>query len=613
MTLLAASTALRVWYGLGAIQYWDEEFSLANTRQVLATATLEPVTGYYPLLTYLPVAAFAAAAEWAHGALDLAGEPPRLLAVARIVQTAYGTLALLALFALGRRVFGETATLLAVAAAAFAEFDIWAWGYFKPDGLLALTTLLALLAALHACRRPAVATFAAAGVGIALAASSKFPGVVAAASLFAGAASLPLPRRRRIALLAIGGAAAIAGFLLLNPYWQTNLEYLSIVESLYERKNQGAGRMEGLRAFLFDFLPDLAGWPVALLFAAGCLWLGARLLRGGKRGKPTAGIWIVLIYPVAFTTAYLATTPRFQGNNFSPVAPLVLLIAAATATAGWEALRRRWPAPAGEVAGWLLALGLTSSWAAGGFSHVYRVLVPESDDVARQVLEGRFTASDFEAPRLVFAERTSHALPFWQLRRESLGTGWAVVEVNDLDSLPREERELADALVSVARGSLRELPAADGPGVATLATREGADSRTAILPVPFRVRGPALEVRAKGWELAETPRKLQRLYGSEDEGARLLLPDDLAEGSLISFAVRVAFGDLDRVGTPSLDLGARVLPLHWSGRDGQAHRFVSPRLLVPRGLRAIGLRAPGGPVRDAEVELCTWRRPPSSG
>lgn len=153
--ILVAALGVRVWYAsyrLDSSRFWDERYAMRNVRPILNHGTLQPVSSYYPSPVFnLPAAALLAASERLHTATGWQGFDavsgnslrPTGYLLLRGLQSLYGVAAVAVIFLVGRMLFSRAVGLIAALVLAFMPWQIHASGYFKPDALLVLTTLLA--------------------------------------------------------------------------------------------------------------------------------------------------------------------------------------------------------------------------------------------------------------------------------------------------------------------------------------------------------------------------------------------------------------------------------------------------------------------------------------
>jgi hypothetical protein len=209
--------------------------------------------------------------------------------------------------------------------------------------------------------------YAVAGLGVGLAAGTKYTGgIVLLPLLGAAAAHLAAPAARAAAVrgLLVAGVAALAGFLVANPYAALSFsEFTAGLDYQSSRAGEDAGKLgstqdSGLAYYGWTLTWGL-GWAPALaaLAAVPLLWLRDRRLL------------VVLVPAVAVFALFMGLQSRYFGRWALPVYPLLCLLAAAAAVHGADLLaagRPRVRSALLAVAGVaLVAQGLAASIHAG--------------------------------------------------------------------------------------------------------------------------------------------------------------------------------------------------------------------------------------------------------
>jgi hypothetical protein len=227
--------------------------------------------------------------------------------------------------------------------------------------------------------------YAVAGLGVGLAAATKYTGgIVLLPLLGAAAVHLAAPAARAAAVrgLLVAGVAALAGFLVANPY--AALSFAEFTEGLdYQssRAGEAAGKLgstqdSGLAYYGWTLTWGL-GWAPALaaLAAVPLLWLRDRRLL------------VVLVPAVAVFALFMGLQTRYFGRWLLPVFPLLCLLAAVAAVQVGEvvAARRR---HLGPVLLLVLGAGLLAQGVAASV-HSGRVLSrPDTRASTRDFLVG---------------------------------------------------------------------------------------------------------------------------------------------------------------------------------------------------------------------------------
>lgn len=372
--ILLVAAALRIWgldYGLPhPLARPDEERLVGRAQTIFATGNWHPGSFFYPsFVFYLQTLAL----YLYYGLQKLAGHYERpfdfLFAIAvtrpglhywicRWVSVLAGVATVAATYRLGVTAYDRRSIgLLAALFLASAHVHVRDSHFATVDIPVTLFVTLSLVFALRASKQLRMLDFALAGVFGGLAASSKYnAGLVALA--FVAAAGLALIEDRmswsapiRRALL--GGVSAAAAFALTSPYVVTHFpgfwnDMMSLRQFLYRPEGELA-----LWQHLRTTFPAGIGWP---LFAAGLVGVGRALWK-----RRTADlVLLVFLVPFLFLLSGVRITfPRYV----LPVLPVLLVLAAETATVLFDRLSfRSWWVKA-SVGTALLALAITPSFA----------------------------------------------------------------------------------------------------------------------------------------------------------------------------------------------------------------------------------------------------------
>ncbi len=199
-------------WGLRHRPDWDERVFVENVALMLRVRDLDHRYYEYPGLVFYLLAPAVAASG---------GEGPAAYLAARAVVAGFGVLGVALVFVLGCRLVGETAAAVAALLAAVSPIAVNVAHMVRPDVILEVFVLLALLVFLRldgSPRRDVVA-----GIALGAATAVKFTSALLVPSFLlarmlvpadAGARSLPSVLRG----VALAGAAALGMFLLLTPY-----------------------------------------------------------------------------------------------------------------------------------------------------------------------------------------------------------------------------------------------------------------------------------------------------------------------------------------------------------------------------------------------------------
>ncbi len=411
--LLLWAGGLRVWYASvdpHQGRFFDERFTLRNLKRTATHETLlDPANAYYPGLSWIPIAfvyrasealATATGEEWLRTFRDGVATP-HAYRLGRFVSTLYGLLALWMLYLIGRRLFDPRVGLLSAFLLAATYLHLRLSGILKPETLLLLTTLLAVWLALRAGERPSWVRFLAAGGGVGLALSAKYNGGPAAFCLIALTIMLVWEGRwRAVGWLAAAGGAAVAVFLLLNPWAVTTPELL--VEAFHVHADQyrvkGEMRTGGESWRQLPFLVQLVtnrfghGPVVGAVGLAALPLLGWQAFRVGLRTPRGRGVVMVLAFVLGYGILYTVSSGgNLKLTNWLPLLPWTALGAAWLSLLAWRALRSHVPilrtATASVVVVGLVALGI--AWPATAVP--YRVLLSGTPRVASIAIGNRLS------------------------------------------------------------------------------------------------------------------------------------------------------------------------------------------------------------------------------
>jgi hypothetical protein len=458
-TLLIWSFVLRLWFAtpdLNSTRFWDERYGLENLEPLLKHGQLRPVHGFHPGFSYLPHGLLLKASDLLYRAtgreafaiFDQRGDyTATTYLICRTLSVVFGTLTLLLVFLIGRRLGGDRLGLFAAFLLSVVPWHLRQSVLFKADIALLLTVVLAFYLSLRAIEHPSFRSFALTGLAIGLALSSKFNAGPVALPLTVGIFLKQGIKWRTLRLLVCAAAVSFAVFLLLQPF-------MLIDPDIYRRSMGSTSRMYALwaqetghgRLYLFWHLIETLLTSVfhgPLIGSLAVLGLGALTVLSLRQLKqsPVALDWImVLTYVVGYTTLYALATPLASPHNWLPISPFAALGAGWTLLALWMLIATKLPAASARPIGALatLSLVLLLGWHAN--SYVYRETVPRTSDLALEILR-----SQLRRPpgRLVLSEIDFEIL--FQTRHR-LGR-LAVHTLDDLRQLPVDSLNWSDAEV----------------------------------------------------------------------------------------------------------------------------------------------------------------------
>jgi 4-amino-4-deoxy-L-arabinose transferase-like glycosyltransferase len=331
--VLVGGLALRLWgvrQGLPYIYNTDEgDHFLTRAVTMLTSGSLNP--GYFanpPAFTYvlylLLDVSYGGASAAAHA---FAVHPTAVWTLARVAAAVLGAAALWLLYAAGARLFGRAVGLLAAAIEAVAFLPVFYAHLALNDAPTLAPLTLSLLGSAGVLRRGRTLDYALAGVGLGLAAATKYTAGIALLPLLAASAAHALDGRaqwrRSLAGLALAGALAVLAFLIANPY--AVLDFSAFHRELVRQSTLsaeaqgklGAPRHGGLVYYLWSLTWGL-GWAPALAALGGAVTVWLR--------DPRAG-WLLVPAPVAYLI-FMGLQGRYFGRWLMPILPILSLLAA---------------------------------------------------------------------------------------------------------------------------------------------------------------------------------------------------------------------------------------------------------------------------------------------
>jgi hypothetical protein len=326
--ILALGALLRFWgmgYGLPQPHARpDEDKILGPALAIARDGDPHPRQFTYPSLpTYLHTGLVLA--ERALGRLRLdgsLGEYVQALYRGRALAVALGVATIAATFALALQAFGRRAVALGAALVVATNLLHALYSRFVTvDTVTTLFVTLSLLHAVRAAREERRRDYVLAGVFAGLTASCKFNvGIVGLSLVPAAAMGLRTlsraDRRRRVASLALAGAAAAVAFALTSPYCV--LRYAAVIRELRATSAilyAGGGEL-ALFVHLRETLPSGFGWPVFLAAAAG-------IVRALRLRRPADLALLAFVVPMFALVASVKTVfPRYLVPFVPPLAVL---------------------------------------------------------------------------------------------------------------------------------------------------------------------------------------------------------------------------------------------------------------------------------------------------
>jgi 4-amino-4-deoxy-L-arabinose transferase-like glycosyltransferase len=380
LVVLAVAAALRLW-GDGSGLPWaynvDEAQHFVPFAIGMLHGNLDP-GGYFanpPAYTYLLAGVFKLAFGSRAVHIYRSGDSTQIWVAARVTSAVLGTLAVWLLYLVGARLFDRRTGLIACAVMAVAFLPVFYGKLALNDSPTLAPVCLSLWGAAGIARFGRKRDFAIAGLGLGLAAATKYTGGVVVAPLIAAALSSGAEpgRRRFVALwLALAGLIALAAFIAANPY--SVVDFHQFINQLAQQSNESAegnGKL-GLThgSGVFYYLWSLS-WGVGWL-PAGAAALGAIALLLRRWWWTFAA----LVPAVLGYLAFMGLQGRYFGRWVMPIIPLVCLLGAfAVVSLADLAGRGR-----GRVSAALLVVAAAALCAQGAYYSVHSGIVNSRAD-----------------------------------------------------------------------------------------------------------------------------------------------------------------------------------------------------------------------------------------
>jgi hypothetical protein len=589
----------------------DEKYSLLNIRAIVTEGTLAPASSYYPYpLFNVPPATLVAGSQalyrWSgephFEAVGPDGFGEAAFLLTRLVQALYGALALVLTFLTGRKLFSAEAGLIGALALAFMPWHIHASGYFKPDAQLVAMVLLAFYWSVKGVESPSLKSYLLAGLGIALAMSTKMTGGLIAIPLVIGTFATGWRDKRRVGLLVLAGVVSAGFFVLFNPYWRYYLVWLSGLEKDYAMRAARQGMMRWqIPGRVVELITDpytLGPW-LGVVGLAAFLFLAARSIRFPiKSTREQAKMWMFLFFPLVYTAAYAWKTPYFKGNNFLPVIPFFCLATGWALVEIWRRAEGFWPPLSRNRLRIVPAALLLTVLMMPGLLYTYRATTPSTMDQALNYLGRKMRPS---TGRLILVEKMPASRTVWEGRRR-LGRGRSRIEfVDDWQAISERRLDLTDGTVfesgDLVMGKNEELRSS---------TTRSFESRW------FRQRGPSLVAVHHDWRRVGRPvplpiRKCHRVV-------RCLaadLPPEPGGAEWITLVVDLGFARGESVEeVVTIEVGDREVPLLLASRTERRAIFVTEKFAPPEGAETVVFVARKELLRRRQfsIELHRWKR-----
>jgi 4-amino-4-deoxy-L-arabinose transferase-like glycosyltransferase len=277
-----------------------------------------------------------------------ATDPTNVYVVARVVGAAMGTGAVWLTYLAGSRLFNRSVGLLAAAIFGLAFLPI----FYSHLALNDVPTLAPVALSLYGIggvmRWGRMRDYAIAGIGVGLAAATKYTGGITLLCLVAAFVSDGMGGAfwRATRRFAVGLLGALVAFLIANPY--AILDFSAFQAGVSSQASLAAGQDPvklgtqaggGISYYLWTFTWGL-GWVPALAGVGGAVLLLAR--------RRLAMALVLVPAPIAFII-FMGNQQRFFGRWVMPIFPIIAILAAygAFELVRWLARIRNVPAPVG--------------------------------------------------------------------------------------------------------------------------------------------------------------------------------------------------------------------------------------------------------------------------
>lgn len=610
--LLLGSLGLRLWYATPdptSTRYWDERYGLENLEPLLKEGSFRPVHGFHPTLSYLPHGVLLKVSDLLYRATGRelfrifdrrGGYTPTAYLICRSLHAVIATLGLLIVFLIGRKLGGSRLGLLAAFFLSVVPWHLRQSILFKSDMVLLFTVVFTVYMSLRAVERPSNRSFAAAGLAIGLALSSKFNAGPVAVPLTVGAFLGSAHKRRAVWLLTLAAICSVGVFLLLQPFVLIEpgiyTRSMRTTTWAYEQMAQRQGdhsRLYLIRHAIESLMSGSFHGPlVGGLGLIGLMILAVLSLKSWGRSAVSLSWLMIVSYVIGYTIMYTVATPLPSEHNWLPLTPFVSLAAAWTLLALWILLRQSRREPSWRYVG-AIGVGLVVmllSWSA--FDYVYRQTVPSTGDRVLELLNGRLRRP---AGRIVIAEH-DFAIPFNDRHRKGR---LALRQVENLIAVPRDRLHGADAEVFPA-ARLEDSALASRYRKRMQRVR---DRQVHVFePRLFRSWGPSLIVLLHPHRMKGNPRAGELVRSLDDPSlyqGRLLPVEGAQHWLWIEFSLprRIRVGKLE-IGQGSYQ------PIEFRGPRLRRH-YVSPRFPYSEEVR-LRLGTVSGPERIPFVDR-QWR------
>ena len=259
-----------------------------------------------------------------------ATDPTAVFVVARVVAAVLGTVAVWLTYLAGERFFNRTVALLGAAIFGLAFLPVFYSHLALNDVPTLAPVALALYGTAGVLRNGARREYVLAGVGVGLAAATKYTGGIMAVCLVAaavgdGAGGTPLTALTTLRRLGLALACAALAFLAANPY--AVLDFTAFHAGLTTQQSLAGGSdpeklgttaASGTAFYLWTLTWGL-GWAPSLAAAGGSVLLVVR--------RRLALALVLLPAPIAFIV-FMGDQQRYFARWLMPIFPIIALLGA---------------------------------------------------------------------------------------------------------------------------------------------------------------------------------------------------------------------------------------------------------------------------------------------
>lgn len=374
IVIAAVAFGLRIFgvdYGLPGV-YNPDETPILNRALTFAKGDPNPHVFVYPTLYFYALFAWEGlyfVVGRALGLFDSLAEFQRAYFVdpsghflaGRLLTVLCGTLTVLAVYALGRRLYDRATGLVAAAFMAVSPVAVRDAHYVKLDLPVTFVLLAAHLSLARLVVDPGAAarrrSWLVAGFIAGLAVSTQY--YVAFVAFTGLAAALVHGSRTRdwpgtMQLLLWCGLASAVGFLVGTPFILVDLSKaisdIAHVREVDIDRAAGGGPFNALGPYLGILFRDAVGWPVALAAAAGAAWV---MVSDWRRGL------FLLAFPLTYLAFIANTVPMSRYVN--AMLPYMVIAAACAVVRIARAAGARQGIAAGAACVLLAVPGFTES------------------------------------------------------------------------------------------------------------------------------------------------------------------------------------------------------------------------------------------------------------